>query len=57
MAVPPSPVGVITTEAELFPRPTLAIVGALGSSPAWNGLDGSEASLAPNEFVATTVHV
>ena len=44
------------TTAEFVPRVTPVIVGASGTVIAVKSSDGSEATLSPSEFVATTVH-
>ena len=57
MALPPLPLAVNATLAELVPRVARPIVGALGTLPATNELVADDEALAPNVFVAVAAHV
>ena len=57
IASPPSPFEVKATVAELLPGVTPVTDGADGAPPATKGLVAVEATLSPNEFVATTTQV
>src|SRR5947199_409418 len=57
IALPPVPLAVNATIAELLPRVRLTNVGAAGTVPATKALDAVDAALSPRLFVATTVQV
>ena len=57
IALPPLPLAVNATIAELAPRVTPDNVGASGIVPATKLLEAVEAALSPRPFVASTVQV
>jgi hypothetical protein len=57
IGLPPVAFGVNATVAELEPRVTAPMLGAVGTVPAVNDVDAADEPLVPRPFVAVTAHV
>ena len=57
MALPPVPLAVKVTLAELPPRVAVPIVGALGTFAAVKDVESADHALSPKTLVAFTLHV